>query len=69
MWARRPRAGAPSQPGVAGSTAVTTPNSLSLTSRSPSSLSSRSSSRASSHWQSVLGLLPVPSADWVFTFA
>ena len=65
MWAMKPRAGAPSQPGVAGRMPVTTPNWLILTSWSPSSFISSSSSRARSSWQAVLGLVPVPSADSV----
>ena len=66
MWASRPRAGAPSQPGEAGSQAVTMQCSLTLGFSSPSPFSSSTSARARSHWPGVEGVTPVSSEDAVW---
>ena len=65
MWARRPRAGAPSQPGEAGSHAVTMQCPFTLGFSSPSPLSSSTSARARSHWPGVEGVTPVSSEEVV----
>lgn len=67
MWAKKPRAGAFSQPGVAGSQAVTIQFSSTLGFSSPSCFSSSTSSRARSHWQGVEGVTPWSSAEVVWT--
>ena len=70
MWARKPSAGAFSQPGVAGSHAVTMQFSSTLGFSRPSSFSSSTSRWARSHWQGVDGVTPVPSAEvvWILTY-